>query len=190
MTRNTAEGGAPGPFTYGPGDLDAEARESAPVWIRIPHRGQVLLCLLDELPVRFAVHFIGGRPVLCWGQGRCGHCADHVGRKPHYVYRAYDRTRRSMGLIDLPVGAERTIEELRRERGFCRGMVVSLRKEGGVVNGRIICEPLHQILALEDLGQPVDVVEVLCRQYGIEESLFAGRADVSPSLLGRSATPG
>ncbi len=166
------------PFSIGPGDLEQEKRNSAPAWIKVPARSTVLVCVLAELPVRFALHFVGGRPQLCWGRGRCGHCADRLGAKVHYVYPAYDRTRRTMGAIDVPPGVEEVLSMARSEKGFLKGLVVALKKEGGVDNGRIQAEVLHQILDTQVLGEPLDVQELLCRQYGLERVVLESTADV------------
>jgi len=165
------------PFSTGDGDLEAEVRSSSPCWIKVPARQTILVCLFADLPIRFAVHFVNGGPQLCWGRGHCGHCADRRGFKVHYVYPAWDRTRRFMGAVDLPVGAERTVAEVRMERGFVKGMVFALKKEGGVENGRIVVEPLHQILDLGSLPPPMDVEELLCRQYGLERALVETGSD-------------
>jgi hypothetical protein len=82
-----------------------------------------------------------------------------------------------MGAVDLPVGAERTVAEVRLERGFVKGMVFALKKEGGVENGRIVVEPLHQILDLSALPEPMDVQDLLCRQYGLERGLVASASE-------------
>jgi hypothetical protein len=168
----------PNPFSYGEGDLEAERRDSAPVWIKVPARSTIRVCLQKELPLRFALHFVDGHPQLCWGRGHCGHCTDRRGKKVHYVYPAFDLSRRSAGLIDLPPHAESGVAEGRDRHGFVRGMAFELKKEGGVENGRICCVALHQILDVERFGEPIDAVAVLCRQYGLERSLFEVNADV------------
>src|ERR1051325_10134197 len=116
----------PSPFTFGEGDLEAERRDSAPLFIKIPARSTIRVCLQWELPLRFAIHFIDNRPQLCWGRRHCGHCSDRRGKKIHYIYPAYDLSRRAPGLIDLPPHSESGVKEGREKHGFVKGMAFEL----------------------------------------------------------------
>jgi len=166
------------PFSFGDGDLEAERRDSAPLWISKPSRGKIRVVLQKNLPMRFALHFVEGRPQLCWGRAHCGHCADRRGKKVHYVYPAFDLTRRTPGLLDIPPHAEDSVKAARDARGFVEGMVFEVAKEGGTENGRIVVTALHEILDLQRFGDALDVVELVCRQYGIDRGLVDRTADV------------
>lgn len=144
----------------GVGDLVQETIEGPGVWLHVPARGSMRVALLRDRPMSYHAHWAGGRMQVCWGSSDCTLCKMGIGSKKRYVYTVLDTTQGIAGLLEVAPSTCLMIDRDCCDKGFARGLVFELRKEGGVANGRIVAKCFHTILKDFELPEGPDVVAV------------------------------
>jgi hypothetical protein len=172
----------------GVGDLLTEVTEGLDVWIHVPARSVLRLCLLRDKPTSFFNHIVAGRPKFCESKrdregriveaSRCSYCRGECGAKKRYVYTVLDLSRGSGHLLDLAPHTALEIESSCNQTGIHLGMVFDFRKEGSVVNGRIRAKWTGTMLSEKDLPLGPDLVQVFSkmRSEQLADDLWKGGA--------------
>jgi hypothetical protein len=151
-------------------ECDAQRPRS---WIHFPARAVGRVALMHSLPLPFRTHWNGYRDEFCVGRNNgCEACARGRGFKGHYAWAVYDLTRKQHGGFDFPNGACRQIMELEYHAPTRCGLILQVRKEGGVANGRFIVESNGLMVNGSDFGDPCDIVSLVCETYKQDRSVF------------------
>jgi hypothetical protein len=158
------------PFTFGDEGLAEDLAATNASWIHFPARSVGRICLLANLPLHFHTHWLGASHSLCMGRGRCPNCTDGRGKKGHYAYPVYDMARRAHGAFDFTPPAYESLVRSAEGLGPTLGLTVTIRKTGGVVNGKFVVEAMHTMQAhqIEQWGDPCDTLALVCRTYDID----------------------
>lgn len=149
--------------------LERDMQLKRHTWIHFPPRSVGRIVLTNEDPFRFQTHFGPGRPVFCWGhRSICSRCADGDGFKAHYAVSAYDVARRCHGTFQFTPDAWRDVRDQCIAHGSRLGFVVGVTKDGGVKNGKLCAEVLHQYVQLSALGEACDTLALIMATYRLQ----------------------
>jgi hypothetical protein len=88
-----------------------------------------------------------------------------MGTKPRYVYSVWDLDRKRSGLIELGPDTAGQIREIMIKSGDLPGTAIKMTKRGGVVNGAIAVDMIHELYRLADLPPGPDPELILRRQW-------------------------
>lgn len=150
---------------YGYGDVDEESMEDGELWMRVPHRGALKLVLLRTLPFRYIAHWFRTGYKPCPGRATCTFCTLGIGAKARYAYSVWDIDRKRPGCIEFGSSTAGQIRDLMQRNGELPGMAIKLTKRGGVVNGSIAVDPIHDLYRLSDLPPGPDPEIILRKQW-------------------------
>lgn len=140
-------------------------------WIHFPARSVGRVALMHELPLPFRTHWNGVRDVFCEGrENGCALCARGRGFKGHYAFAVYDLTRRMHGGFDFTDKACRQLLEVEHGAECRTGLTITIRKEGGIENGRFIVESSGLFVKPFDFGEPCSIVDLVVQTYGVDKS--------------------
>jgi hypothetical protein len=142
-------------------------------WVHYPARNVGRLAILHTLPLPFRTHWNGQKDEFCIGSKLgCLRCIQGRGFKGHYAYSVYDMIRKQHGGFDFTQGAMRQVLELEHHGESRCGLVMQIRKENGVSNGRFIVESNGLMIRPDDFGDPCDIVALVCETYSVDRSVF------------------
>lgn len=150
---------------YGYGDVDRESMDGPGVWLRVPHRGALKLVLMKPMPFRYLAHWVRRGYTPCPGRDQCNWCALAVGTKPRYVYSVWDLDRKRSGLIEVAPETAAQIRDITTRGGDLPGTAIRMTKRGGVVNGAIAVDAIHELYRLADLPAGPEPELILRRQW-------------------------
>lgn len=168
-------------------ECDAQRPKTFTKW---PARTGGSFAVLHSLPLAFRTHWNGSRDSWCIRQvNGCERCARGQGFKGHYVWAIWDLTRRQHGALDLNDKAARQLLEADIHVENRLGCCYSLKKEGGVENGRILITHTGMTIRSEDYGDGCDVVALVCKTYGITLEYFDPEMLEAISFGRRSPAP-
>jgi len=150
---------------YGYGDTTEETCEGPGVWLHVPHRGALKAVLMQVAPFRYVSHWVRSTYQLCPGSGKCSWCDLGLGTKTRYVYALYDTDRKRQGLLEVGPDTAGQMKDLTRANGDEPGLLFRFTKAGGVINGAIKVELLHDWYRISELPPGVDIERVLRGQW-------------------------
>lgn len=140
-------------------------------WVHYPARAVGRVALVHNMPLPFRTHWDGHRDVFCIGrQLGCEMCKMGRGFKGHYAFAVWDMVRRQHGGFDFTASACRQLMDSEYSAESRCGFVFTIRKEGGKDQGRFVIEGTGMCLPLCELGEPCDIVALVCETYKIERS--------------------
>jgi hypothetical protein len=133
----------------------------------VPARTKLKVVVLSTQPVWYVGHWVGNRMQRHW-DGACVWCEQRRGRKYRYCFSVLDADTRAPGLLELGAATAEVIMAAAEAAGRLRGLVFSLRKDGGKERGRVLVTLEGSFVAAELLPAEDDPLEHLDRQWSDE----------------------
>ena len=164
-------------ISAGWGDPAKERDEHSGLWLHVPARGRLTVCVLSAQPVRFVGHWVAGHMRMCPGPGCIWH-ERRLGQQVRYGFSVLDTETRACGLLEVGASAAEVIYRTSNMEGRLRGLCFVLRKEGQRDRGRVLVTAIAPIVSLELLPPADDVAGHLERQYGAGESTSSSTLDL------------
>lgn len=150
-----------GLFEVGWGAPREEAERTVSSWFRVPSRGELVVAVLCEQPVRFKGHWDQRRMQLCPGEATCGYCRVGFPRQTRWALSVHELGQGCTGLLEIGAQAAADLESWALRRGTFRGLVCKFKKENGVKTGRIQVFPSDAVINPGELPQALDVAGAL-----------------------------
>jgi hypothetical protein len=155
-----------------------------------PVRTGGTFAILHSLPLPFRTHWNGHRDSWCYrATNNCDACHRLQGFKGHFVWAIWDFVRKQHGAIDLNDRAAPQLLEAEIYTESRAGCVYTLKKEGGVENGRIVIAHTGMCVNPAEYGKACDIIALVVKTYGITVDDLDPEFVHELSFLGNSPTP-
>jgi hypothetical protein len=153
-------------FEEGWGDVSEDMRRPSG-WLKVPARGSLSIVFLSDAPVKYRLHWMGRKPVVCPTDG-CTLCEIGVGGETRWCFSVYDLQHKAHGFFEVNINCAKPLSFRAAELGRLRGLVFVFRKEGGTATGRILLDEGRLTVLGEDLPKEQDVKSALVRQWAAQ----------------------